>query len=98
MEDLVKLGSVYGMTPNDIARLAGWWAPGDTLRWDPGLEDVQRQLDQLPQPTRQDFVGFVRHAFLWFRDKERYRGKGLREAVEMMSTKPPIRSRPATRH
>jgi len=87
MEDLVKLGSVYGMTPNDIARLAGWWDSAESLKWDPALEDVQRGLAKLAPEKRREFVDIVLLMFGAFRAQALNHGKSIRRAAELMGSR-----------
>ncbi len=60
MEDLIKLASTYGVEPNEVARLAGWWVPSpryttEDPRWvyaqnymaHTSEEDRERLLDEV---------------------------------------------------
>jgi transcriptional regulator with XRE-family HTH domain len=46
MEDLVKIGQVLGLTPNEIATLAGWWMSSPLERERVVIEITRRMMQR----------------------------------------------------
>jgi hypothetical protein len=58
MEEVVKIGAVYGLTPNEIAEIAGWWSPpkGERSRQDtvdPRMREILQELAQMDKASRE---------------------------------------------
>src|SRR5688572_30649104 len=52
MDKLVRWGAVLGFTPNDIARAAGWWNPGDAPDDDPYWSLLGEIVATIPEERR----------------------------------------------
>lgn len=55
-EILFKLGTVLGLEPNDVARLAGWWIPAKEPVVSDELRLTWERLLKLPKSEREPLV------------------------------------------
>lgn len=61
MEHLVKYGARYGLTPNDIAKSAGWWSPSKASSDVPEeVAEIVAELTSLPTAVRTQLSGVIR--------------------------------------
>lgn len=67
MQDLVALGKIYRMTPNEIAECAGWWAPDKKPEVSPELQELIRGLQDLTVYDRKQLIEMWRKLLQAFR-------------------------------
>lgn len=70
MEDLVRLGKVFRMTPNEIAEVAGWWYPDKEPKLPRELDDFVRGIMDLNPTDRRQLLEMVRKLLQAFRVAE----------------------------
>jgi hypothetical protein len=76
LDDAVRLGSVFGMNPNEIATLYGLWEEPKSKR-PKAIQDIEALLGSLPDDLQQRFLWELQFAVAMTRDRlmRRMRGK-----------------------
>jgi transcriptional regulator with XRE-family HTH domain len=57
MEEITRIGSVFGLSPNQLAEIAGWWYPetgeANNAELDPRLRELLHELPHFDAATRE---------------------------------------------
>ncbi len=71
-EDLIRVAAVYGITPNEVARIAGWWVPPKTYEAvDPRWATLQNFLATAPEEEREQLLDTIYDRVLFHEEMRR---------------------------
>lgn len=68
MESIVKIGALYGLTPNELAEKAGWWHdPEKSPRTDPRIRELLQELPRMDSRSRVRLIDMIYNLLVAFR-------------------------------
>lgn len=77
LDDAVRLGALYGLSPNEVAALYGLWENLTEERRPPQLTEAEILAKTLPEDLRVEYLQWIEFASMQVRHKARERMRDI---------------------